>query len=293
MIFLAYYLPKRDVQQCEAMIKKNSLTFYQAFSKIPNRKQREAIYAVYAFCRYADDLIDINQDLEGLKTLESELILFKEGITVNHFRWRALRRATKAFYPSDYDYKPFFDMIEGQKMDANFKPYDTEIELLDYCYHVAGSVGLMLIPILSKKQHHLLHSFAINLGYGMQITNILRDIGEDNQNHRVYLPKELMMKAKYSLEDLSNGKISLEFITLFEDLAKKAETYFQNALDDLYLFDKDVQIPLGLSMILYKEIIQACREANYDVFTHKNYVSDERKNRLIQEFMRKQSEETA
>jgi phytoene synthase len=291
VFFLAWYMPKRDIEQCEAIIKKNSLTFYQAFSKIKNKKQREAIYAVYAFCRYADDLIDEYQDIEGLKRLESELLLFKEGITINHFRWRALRKATKSFYPKNYDYQPYFDMIKGQKMDIDVKEYKTETELLNYCYHVAGTVGLMLIPILSKENYLLLNEFAINLGYGMQITNILRDIGEDYKNHRVYLPKDLMKLANYSIEDLSMGKISSEFIHLFEDLAKKAETYFQGALDELYLFDKEVRVPLGLSIILYREIINACREAEYDVFTKKNYVSDQRKNVLIQEFINAQSEE--
>ena len=290
IVFLVWYMPKRDIEQCEAIIKKNSLTFYKAFSMIKNRKQREAIYAVYAFCRYADDLIDEYQDQEGLKRLETELTLFKEGITINHFRWRALRKTTKSFYPKDYDYQPFFEMIEGQKMDLTFKGYETEEELLDYCYHVAGTVGLMLTPILSPTHYASLDAFAIHLGYGMQLTNILRDIGEDFKHHRVYLPKDLMEKANYSMEDLSFGKISIEFINLFEDLATKAEMYFQGALDQLDLFEKDVRQPLGLSIILYREIINACREANYDVFSKKNYVSDQRKHQLIQEFMHTQSE---
>ncbi len=290
MLFLAWYMPKRDMDQCEAIIKKSSHTFYQAFSKIKNRQQREAIYAVYAFCRHADDLVDEHQDSEGLKNLASELLLFKEGITVNHFRWRALRRATKKFYPKDYDYAPFFEMIDGQNMDLHHKPLDTEEELLDYCYHVAGTVGLMLIPILSKENHPLLKSFAIDLGYAMQITNILRDIGEDYKNQRIYLPKSMMDQAHYSLEDLSFGKISTEFISLFEELAKKAEGYYQSALKQLHLFDQEVRIPLGISIVFYREIIQACRQANYDVFAKKNYVSDDRKNDIIKDFMKTQSE---
>ncbi len=291
IVFLAWYLPKRDIEQCEDIIKKHSFTFYKAFSKIKNKKQREAIYAVYAFCRYADDLIDLYHDEAGLKLLESELLLFKEGITINHFRWRALRKTTRYFYPKDYDYKPFFELIEGQKMDLHKKTYATEEELLDYCYHVAGTVGLMLTPILATENYHELESFAINLGYGMQITNILRDIGEDFKNQRVYLPEELMAKANYTKEDLSFGKISTEFISLFEDLAKKAESYFQGALDQLDRFEKEVRIPLGLSIILYKDIIHACREASYDVFSKKNAVSDQRKNELILEFMKTHSEE--
>lgn len=276
---------KSDILACEDIIKKNSLTFYKAFSKIPHKRKREAVYAVYAFCRYADDLIDEDHDREGLDKLKEELDLYRQGHTPHHFRWRALRDTTRSFYAKDYDYKPFYEMIEGQKMDVDFKGYETEEDLLTYCYHVAGTVGLMLIPILAHRHQHELNEFAINLGYGMQITNILRDVGEDFKNQRIYLPKELMRQANYSHDDLAHGKINIEFINLFEGLAKKAERYFDEALQQLDLFDDDVKLPLGLSIVLYREIINACREQHYDVFTKKNFVSDQRKDALIQTYI--------
>lgn len=276
---------QQDIKACEEIIKKNSLTFYKAFSKIPHQRKREAVYAVYAFCRYADDLIDEDHDEVGLNTLKEELDVYVKGQTPNHFRWRALRQTTKSFYPKDYNFKPYYDMIEGQNMDLNFKGYQTEEELLNYCYHVASTVGLMLVPILANKHQDQLKEFAINLGYGMQITNILRDIGEDFKNNRIYLPRDLMEKANYSTDDLAHGKINIEFINLFEGLAKKAEVYFEQALHQMNLFDQDVQLPLALSIILYREIIQACRESQYDVFSKKNYVSDQRKDVLIRNYM--------
>jgi phytoene synthase len=288
IIFWDMHQKRKDIKQCEAIIKKNSLTFYKAFSKIQDRKKREAIYAVYAFCRYADDLVDEDQDEKGLIALKDELDAYVKGEKPTSFRFRALKQTMHDVYPKNYDYKPFYDMIKGQEMDLNFKGYQTENELLNYCYHVAGTVGLMLIPILAGKNDKKLHQFAINLGYGMQITNILRDIGEDEKAGRIYIPEELISKANVRKEDLHHGKISIEFINMFEDLAKKAEKYFDDALEELHLFPKDVQLPLGLSIVLYRGILDACRENGYDVFSKKNFVSDEKKNELINAFLKRQ-----
>lgn len=287
--FITFYLflkqKGKDIALCEEMIKKNSLTFYKAFSKMNDQRKKEAVYAVYAFCRYADDLIDENHDLEGLMQLKMDLDRYVQGRTPDQFFFRALKNTTKDFYPKRYDYSPFYDMIKGQEMDADFKEIKTEEELLHYCYYVAGSVGLMLTPILSK-QHKLLNEFAVTLGYAMQITNILRDIGEDYQKERIYLPTDLLEQANYSVDQLSHGMINSEFINMFEYLAKKAENYYKRALADLYLFEKDVKVPLGLSIILYREIIQVCRDNQYDVFSKKNFVTDERKEELIKTYLK-------
>jgi 4,4'-diapophytoene synthase len=276
---------RKDIKQCEDIIKKNSLTFYKAFSKIKDKQKREAVYAVYAFCRYADDLIDEGQDIEGLNMLKENLDQFVSGQIPNDFRFRALFMTTKSFYPETYDYQPFYDMIKGQEMDFDFKEIKTEADLLKYCYHVAGTVGLMLIPILSN-EHEQLRTFAINLGYAMQITNILRDIGEDYKKGRIYIPASVLKKANYSVKQLSHGIINSEFIHMFEYLAQKAESFYEQALSDLHMFSDDIKVPLGLAIILYREIIQVCRQADYDVFNKKQFVSDERKEQLVTSFLK-------
>jgi 4,4'-diapophytoene synthase len=276
---------RKDIKQCEAIIKRNSLTFYKAFSKIKDKQKREAVYAVYAFCRYADDLIDEGQDIEGLKKLKADLDHYVSGHIPNDFRFRALYMTTKSFYPAAYDYQPFYDMIKGQEMDFDFKEIETEEDLLTYCYHVAGTVGLMLTPILSNEHEHL-KTFAVTLGYAMQITNILRDIGEDYRKGRIYIPTSILKEASYSVNQLSHGIINSEFKHMFEYLAQKAERYYEQALRDLHMFSDDIKIPLGLAIILYREIIPVCREADYDVFSKKQFVSDERKEQLVTAFLK-------
>ena len=284
IVFVIVFIRNQiDDYQCKKSIMKNSLTFYKAFSRISNAKKRKAIYAVYDFCRYADDLVDEDQDEKGLLKLEDDLVKHVSGIYVNSYRFRALKRHTYKLYDTD-DYQAFFDMIKGQNMDLKGYHYQTLDDLLKYCYYVAGTVGLMLVPILSYENKKELRKFAIDLGYGMQITNILRDVGEDYRNGRIYLPKEMMDKANYSLDDLKSGTINNEFKTLFESLASLAEKYYDGALKNIDLFAEDSRKPLAYSIILYREILNACRTANYDVFHQKNFVSDEKKMKLIQQY---------
>jgi phytoene/squalene synthetase len=278
-----------DDLRCKKMIKINSLTFYKAFSKIKNRRKRQAIYAVYAFCRYADDIVDEKKDEHALDALEINLQKFVEKKKTKNYFFRALKRASK-FYPKDYDYQPFFDMIQGQRMDLNHQGYQTLDDLLSYCYYVASSVGHMLIPILAPKNHHSLKDFANHLGYAMQLTNVLRDVGEDLKRNRIYIPQHMMQKANLKIEDLKSGKINSEFIELFEVLAKLAEDKFDKALNDVHLFPDDAKLPLALSIILYRAILDVCRKNGYDVLTKKNFVTDEKKNALIQNYLKKMRE---
>jgi phytoene/squalene synthetase len=275
-----------DDLRAKKIIQINSLTFYKAFSKIKNRRKRQAIYAVYAFCRYADDIVDEKKDEKALDQLEHDLQLFVTKKKAKNYFFRTLKRASK-FYPKNYDYQPFFDMIQGQRMDLKHQGYQTLDELLLYCYYVASSVGYMLTPILAPKNYESLKDFALHLGYAMQITNLLRDVGEDLKRNRIYLPQDMIQNANLKLEDLKNGKINSEFIELFEQLAKLAEDKFNKALDDIYLFPNDSRLPLAISIILYRAILDACRESEYDVFTKKNFVRDEKKQTLIKNYLKK------
>lgn len=285
LLLLLLSRPLRDDLKCKAIIKDNSQTFYKAFSKVKNRHKRKAIYAVYAFCRVADDLVDEYHDEAKLNKLEKELTLYiSKGKTPNFF-WRSLKKHTKAYY-TDFDYKPFYDMIKGQRLDLSFKGYETTEALLEYCYYVAGTVGLMLTPILSYENRHELKDFSINLGYAMQITNILRDIGEDYKNNRIYLPKALMLEANYKHDDLSNGKINDRFIVMFEKLAKIAETHFEQALKDVRLFQDDARLPLAFSIILYRAILDQIRHNGYDVFKKRAVVPTDKKQQLIEQYLK-------
>ncbi len=268
---------KDDFKYCEKIIKKHSKTFYAAFSTLP-KEDAMSVYAVYAFCRKADDIVDEDADLEALNQLWEELRLFEDGNEPNHPIWRALR---VVFNTYKMDIAPFYDMIIGQKEDLTFTQPETQSDLLKYSYYVAGSVGLMLLPILTDEPEKMREE-AIALGTAMQITNILRDVREDLENNRIYLPKEVMEKLGYSYEILLNQEINQSFIDLWEYEANEAEKYYQKALVMIDWVNEKAKRPLLLSLLLYREIIFSVRSNNYDCFTKRVVVSKSKKLEIVE-----------
>lgn len=277
---------KDDFLYCEEIIKKHSKSFYYAFSKLPPEKAN-AIYAIYAFCRIADDYVDESasheEKFEKISQLQIELDLFSENQEVNHPLWRALRYTFTQF---ELELEPFYDQLKGQFMDLNFTPPKTMTELEVYSYYVAGSVGLMILPIIATESWMKLKKSAIDLGIAMQLTNILRDVGEDYfENKRVYLPQNLV-SVYYSLEDLNAGIISDSFTQMWEIIANRAELLYQQFFASVEKFDHDSQTAVALSAYLYKEILDAVRNANYDCLSKKNYVTKEQMDNIDMTFNR-------
>jgi len=263
---------KEDYLFCENVIKKNSKSFYRAFSRLPKEKARD-IYAIYGFCRVADDIVDVKNDRNELELFKSKWINFKSGNTPDEPVWRALRYT---FGKYEMNYEAFDHMIEGQFSDFDFVQPKTREELEKYCYYVAGTVGLMVLPVLSKR-HVELEENAIVLGKAMQITNILRDIGEDYDNGRIYLPESSMEKYNVTSYDIYSKKVSSSFIQMWEHEAKLAEKYYCRAMENISLYDKDSLFPLMLSVNFYKEILNEVRKNGYDCLTKRNYTGKTRK----------------
>ena len=249
---------------------------------LPSEKAK-AVYAVYAFCRIADDIVDVENSPEGLEKIQLELNLMHKGSPVDKPVWRALSSVFERF---DMSRHPFDDMLTGQRLDLEFKQPETIKALEDYCYYVAGTVGLMLLPILAEEHHKELEQAAIDLGRAMQITNILRDVGEDLSMGRIYLPVSVMQNYNCS-EDMLNspefraGRVSDSFKQLWEDLAVTAENYYRSFEKKIELFDADSRLPLLSAGRLYKAILEAVRKAEYDCITKRNKISPVEKKNII------------
>ncbi len=269
LIFQKY---KEDFAYCEQIIKKHSKSFYAAFSTLPKEKAM-SVYAVYAFCRKADDIVDEESDVDALILLRNELEFFEKGEEADHPVWRALRVVFDT-YPMDI--LPFYDMITGQSKDLSFTQPEAQEDLEDYSYYVAGTVGLMILPLLTDIPEKYQQE-AVALGTAMQITNILRDIGEDLTNDRIYLPRAVMEKYSYTRESLAEHIINSDFINLWEHEAEIAESYYDQSLELVYNVNEDARKPLLLSLLLYKDILNAVRFNDYDCFTQRNFVSKRRK----------------
>lgn len=267
-----------DFAYCETVIKQHSKSFYTAFSQLPKRKA-QSVYAIYAFCRRADDLIDLAGNVEGLDQLEQQLIDFGKGKVPNDPIWRAL---AVVFANFPIDLSPFYDMLNGQRKDISFEQPKDMMTLEVYCYYVAGSVGLMLLPLLTDQSSRIIEP-AKKLGEAMQLTNILRDIGEDYQRGRVYLPKEEMEKFQVTEEALNNKSVTPAFIALWESLAVQAEEWYKQSFEMLPLIHKECQLALTSAAFIYREQLEVIRKNNYQVFTRKNKISHFRKLQLLRE----------
>lgn len=265
---------EKDYDYCEQIIKHHSKSFYYAFSKLP-RKKAQAIYAVYAFCRLADDTVDMIEEKElkisQLNQLEEELRLFEKGKMIDQPMWRALNDVFERY---QMDIIPFFDQIQGQRMDIDFVAPKTLEDLEHYSSYVAGSVGLMLLPIIASEAKVDLRVEANSLGVAMQITNILRDVGEDLKDiNRIYLPQQLLEEENYSLESLRNNERNEQFIRVWEKLATHAEKLYDQFNDSIHYFDVESRLPVLVSANVYRGILNAVRKKEYDCFSKRQFVT--------------------
>ncbi|WP_373482160.1 phytoene/squalene synthase family protein [Acetobacterium sp.] len=259
---------QKDLNWCETLIQNNSSSFYRAFRKLP-REQARAVFAIYAFCRIADDAIDVDHNPEVVKAMAVKLAAFEVGETPDEPMWRALRWAFDHF---PLNIQPFQEMLIGQLQDVEFQQPKSFNNLLDYCYLVAGTVGLMLCPLLAKPVTIETEKLSVELGIAMQLTNILRDVGTDYQLNRIYLPEDLMIALGVNPEDLAGPEPTPELIRLWEHLAAEAESRYHRITVNLDAFDKKARLPVLLSLLYYSKIIKRCRKARYRLFDERIYV---------------------
>lgn len=270
-----------DFAWCEDVIRRNSHSFYRAFSLLPERK-RSGVFAVYAFCRAADDCVDRDASREGLDALEHDLEQFCAGVVPGGPVWRALDAVFATFAMDDL---PFFDMLEGQRRDLDFHQPATLAELEDYAYYVAGTVGLMLLPLLHAESpvSVQLADDAVDLGVAMQLTNILRDVGEDWDAGRVYLPASLMEEASYGRDDLEAHAVNEVFVDVWEALARRAEGLYLPMERDIDQLDADSRLATLSSLYLYRGILNAVRANDYHCFDRRAAVPKEHAAALVAE----------
>lgn len=249
-------------------MKENSKTFYMAFNKLPSPK-KEAVWVYYALNRRLDNIGDLQHDTSMLQEEEKKLDVFLQGQTIEDPIYRCMEEVEKIF---PIDVHAVKAMFKGQYADAEQKSIETEQDFFDYCYNVAGSVGDMLLPILAVTNKDILHQSACDIGTAMQITNILRDVGEDFKEGRIYLPKEKLLEYGVDLEQCIKNGPSEQFIDLWEYYASIAEKKYQSGLSVIRLYDNDSRFILYAAADLYGAIINESRVKGYGL-THRAYLT--------------------
>jgi len=174
-------------------------------------------------------------------------------------------------------------MIDGQRMDLNKFRYKDFDELKLYCYRVAGTVGLMTQNVMGIDSAYTSAPWsampdpseaAIALGIANQLTNILRDVGEDRHRGRIYLPQEDIEKFNYSEEELLQGKINKQWKALMNFQLKRAREWFQKSEDGIKWLSSDARWPVWTSLRLYRGILDSIERLDYDVFNNRAFVKN-------------------
>lgn len=254
-------------------ISKNSKSsFYYAFNLLPEDK-RDAMNTVYAFCRKTDDIVDENSDSPDLKyeKLRKWRIEFEKSFS-GHSEFALLNKLGTTISKFNIPLDPFFELIKGMEMDLQKDRYKSFEDLQLYCYRVASTVGLMCIEIFGYK-HPSTKKFAVDLGIALQMTNILRDIGKDAKNGRIYLPQEDLIRFNYSEQEI----LSLLYNDNFRDLmvyeSARAKQYFNSATANLDLDDKKTMFAARAMQHIYYKMLENIITADYDVFNNDIKVS--------------------
>lgn len=273
-------------------------SFYQAFQLLP-KKRFEGICAIYAFCRYADDIGDgllpedqkrllLHQLKEKIESLDYDSPFPKKNFPV--LWWDAFVDTAKKYRIPKAG---FLNQIAGQIFDISFVSINTTADFLEYCRLVAGSVGLMLAPLLADfstvDDPDSFLTACEHLGIGMQITNILRDIGEDIKiRNRIYLPQDKMKQYGISAEELKALTMEVEspaipslVIQLWEELEAMSTPYYEAFHKKISSFLPEARFPLIAAALSYHAIADAVRKKGYDCFHQRCYTSKWTRMQLI------------
>lgn len=214
---------------CASITQRFAGNFRYAFKFLPV-DQRNGIYALYSFCRLADDAAD--EDIEDpqslLRRLENQLDICYQGL-YNDKLTLALASTIRHF---GLERIHFDDLLDGMWTDLNFRRYTTIAELEKYCYQVASTVGLHCIKIFGADCDES-RLYARNLGIAMQLTNILRDIKEDFDRGRIYLPQEDLERFGFTDTALFSAENHDSLSRLVQWEAERAESYFKKADETL------------------------------------------------------------
>ncbi|MEB7725230.1 phytoene/squalene synthase family protein [Mammaliicoccus fleurettii] len=282
---------ERDYNHCHNIMKTHSKTFSYAFDFL-DIKRKKAIWAIYAVCRIIDDSIDKYKDLEQLDSIARDLdVIYIDYDYIQAYQSdKAIMNAlSNTLDTYTIPKKPFESLIQYVKEDLDLKVIQTDSDLYDYCYGVAGTVGELLTPILAssnKNRFEQAKEAAIALGKALQITNILRDVGEDFQNGRIYLSAEKLVEYQVDLQSVYHEGITSNYIQLWESYALKAVSLYDVALNGINYFDTEVRYIIELAATAYLEILEEVRKSNYTL--HKKvYVSKLKKMKIYREISEK------
>ena len=255
---------------CHEIVRSHSRSFALSSRFLPFAKRR-AVWAAYAFCRTADNIVDRVSDpaerLAAIDAWETQLLAAYAG------------RATDPIYIAFADAVARFnipvqaalDLLRGARMDITVNRYATYDALSEYCYLVASTVGVMMMPVLGSITADAT-DYAILLGRAMQLTNILRDVGEDATMGRIYLPAEDLERFGYTEADVFAQTIDARFVGLMRFQIARARELYTAAEPGIAGLLPESRYAVRLALHLYRGILAAIEANGFNVFTMRAFV---------------------
>ena len=246
--------------------------FYYSFFFLPKEK-RIAITRVYRFCRAVDDIADNPlpryEKVKQIHEWRHELKRCYDG-NPTHPITQALYSSIQTFGLSR---SYFEDLIRGVEMDLNINRYESFDDLSEYCYYVAGTVGLLCLQIFGLPIDKY-RNYGIPLATAFQLTNILRDLKSDASRGRIYLPLEDLQKFGYSENELLTGIYNKKFIALMEYEADRAAQFYTRARKSLKPGDRKNLVASEIMAAIYSSLLQKIRAAKYSVYSRQLSLSN-------------------
>ncbi len=257
---------------CRAVTKASRSNFTYAFLVLPKPK-REALYAIYAFCRITDDVVDESgsstfvsgsSPAARLNAWRVELEALFRGDPTHPVTRRLSEILQTLPIPRDY----FEELLNGVEMDLTRTRYASFAELEQYCYRVAGVVGLMCIEVFGYTRPET-RTYAERLGTAFQLTNILRDLGRDGSAGRIYLPAEDLARFRYPEADLLAQRRTPAFDALMRFETARAHSYYRAAAEILPPEDRSRMLPAEIMRAIYFRLLRQIEARSYDVFSRR------------------------
>jgi phytoene synthase len=255
----------QSYQYCLKVARTRAKNFYYSFVLL-SKQQRKAMCAIYAFMRYCDDLSDEpGASRIAIDKWRAELDDALQGRFSDHPVWPGFHHTVRRFgIPHEY----FHQMIDGISSDLEPRRIETFDELYQYCYHVASVVGLTIIHIFGFDTRSAL-PLAEKCGVAVQLTNILRDIREDAEKGRIYIPTEDLRRFGVTEDDLRAGNRDEKFLRLMRFEAARARSYYEESKPLLDLIHPRSKSSLQALIAIYSRLLERIEGTNYDVFTRR------------------------
>ena len=254
-------------EYCQQKTSQSGSSFYYSFIILP-KKQRQAITALYAFCREVDDVVDnIAEPAIAQAKLDwwrEELIRLYQG-QPQHPVAQALSHVIKEI---DLPKEQLEEIIDGMAMDLEKNRYASVKELSLYCYRVASVVGLLAAQIFGYRDHQT-QKYARDLGMAFQLTNIIRDVREDAERNRIYLPQNMMEEFHVSETDILQLQQTPELSKLLAELTSQAKHYYQKAFTHLPSEDRYAQRAGLMMSAIYQSILAEVEQDGFQVMQHR------------------------